>query len=68
MKIEVTYNNDKDILGNLVTMEDFEQMLAKRVAANIKEYPIEFAKEMKDSGLIDDLQYKEMGNRKLYNI
>lgn len=61
MKIEVTQlNNDEDLLSNLVTMEDFGQFVAKRFVAKIKYSPMEFAKEMKESGLIDDLQYKQM--------
>ena len=60
MEIQVTEHNDEDLLSNLATVEDLEQMMAKRVAAIIKEHPMEIAKNMKDSGAIDNEQYKQM--------
>lgn len=61
MNIKVTcHDNDEDLLSNLATMEDLANLMAKRVVAKIKDYPMEFAKEMKECGAIDDLQYKEM--------
>lgn len=60
MKVQVTEHTDEDILSGLATVEDLEQMMAKRVASIIKEHPMEIAKDMKDSGAIDDEQYKQM--------
>lgn len=60
MTFEITEYNDEDLLSNLATVEDLEQMMAKRVAAIIKENPMEIAKDMKDSGAIDNEQYKQM--------
>lgn len=60
MEIEVTEHTDEDLLSDLATVEDLEQMMAKRVVANIKEHPMEMAKEMKDSGVIGDEQYKQI--------
>ena len=61
MEIKVTYHdNDEDLLSDLATVEDLEQMLSKRVSDIIKEHPMEITKDMKDSGVIDDEQYKQM--------
>lgn len=60
MEIKVSKHNDEDLLSNIATMEDLGQMMAKSVVARIKANPMEFAKEMKECGAIDDLQYKEM--------
>lgn len=60
MEIQVIEHNDGDLLSDLATVEDLEQMMAKRVTAIIKEHPMEIAKDMKDSGAIDNEQYKQI--------
>lgn len=60
MKVEVTNDNDKDLLDNLTTIEDMGEMLAQRLVNRIKSNPIEFANEMRNNDVINDKEYKEM--------
>lgn len=58
--MEDTNDDIKDSLDNLLTAEDFGQMMAQRMVVRIMNNPIEAAISLRKNGLINDTEYKEM--------
>lgn len=58
--MEDTNTEVQDSLDNLLTVEDFGQMVGQSIAVRIKNNPIEAAISLRKSGLIDDTEYKDM--------
>lgn len=58
--MEDTNEEVKDSLDNLLTVEDFGQMVEQSIVDRIKNNPIETAISLRKNGIINDTEYKDM--------
>ena len=58
MKLNMTKNND--LIDNVVTMEQFGEMLSQRFMESIHRNPTEFVNQLLKDNVITEEEYKEM--------